>query len=75
MSIKRPRGTQDLLPSEAARWRRATDSMRQRLESYGYGEIRTPLFEETDLFVRGVGTGTDIVQKRCTPSPTAKAAA
>jgi histidyl-tRNA synthetase len=61
--FRRPRGTQDLLPEDAARWRRVTDVMRRRLESYGYGEIRTPLFEETELFVRGVGTGTDIVQK------------
>jgi histidyl-tRNA synthetase len=63
MTFQKPRGTQDLLPEAAARWRRVTEHMRRRLEAYGYGEIRTPLFEETDLFVRGVGTGTDIVQK------------
>jgi histidyl-tRNA synthetase len=63
MAFRRPRGTQDILPSEAVRWRRVTESMRRCLESYGYGEIRTPLFEETELFARGVGTGTDIVQK------------
>ena len=43
MSFHRPRGTQDLLPSEAALWRRVTDSMGRRLESYGYGEMRTPV--------------------------------
>jgi histidyl-tRNA synthetase len=63
MSYRRPRGTQDLLPAEAARWRSVTDAMRCCLEAFGYGEIRTPLFEETELFVRGVGQGTDIVQK------------
>ncbi len=63
MSYRRPRGTQDLLPADAARWRGVTDSMRACLESFGYGEICTPLFEETELFVRGVGTGTDIVSK------------
>jgi histidyl-tRNA synthetase len=63
MPFQRPRGTQDLLPEDAARWRHVTDRMRRTLEHYGYGEIRTPLFEETELFVRGVGTGTDIVQK------------
>lgn len=63
MTFRRPRGTQDLLPPAAAVWRAVTESMRRRLASYGYGEIRTPLFEETDLFVRGVGTETDIVQK------------
>src|SRR5262249_16653454 len=63
MPFQRPRGTQDLLPADAAVWRRITDAMRRGLASYGYGEIRTPLFEETELFVRGVGTGTDIVAK------------
>jgi histidyl-tRNA synthetase len=63
MTFKRPRGTQDLLPDDARRWRRVTESMRRCLESFGYGEIRTPLFEETELFVRGVGAGTDIVAK------------
>jgi len=72
MSFRRPRGTQDLLPAEAARWRRVTGSMRRCLESYGYGEIRTPVFEETELFVRGVGTGTDIVQKEMYTFPDRK---
>jgi histidyl-tRNA synthetase len=63
MRFQRPRGTQDLLPEAASRWQAVTSSMRRTLVSYGYGELRTPLFEDTELFVRGVGTGTDIVQK------------
>ncbi len=63
MPFQRPRGTQDLLPPAAVQWRRVTESMRRCLDAYGYGEIRTPLFEETELFVRGVGAGTDIVSK------------
>jgi histidyl-tRNA synthetase len=63
MQFKRPRGTQDLLPADAARFRRATDTMQRCLAAFGYGEIRTPIFEETELFVRSVGTGTDIVSK------------
>lgn len=63
MPFQRPRGTQDLLPDAAARWRAVTESMRRDLEAFGYGEVRTPLFEETELFIRGVGTGTDIVSK------------
>ena len=63
MPFQRPRGTQDLLPAQAARWRRVTESMRRDLDAFGYGELRTPVFEDTELFVRGVGTGTDIVSK------------
>jgi histidyl-tRNA synthetase len=63
MRFQRQRGTQDVLPEQATRWRWVTDRMRRRLESYGYGEIRTPLFEDVQLFERGVGADTDIVQK------------
>ncbi|UCE03994.1 MAG: histidine--tRNA ligase [Candidatus Latescibacterota bacterium] len=63
MRFQRPRGTQDLLPAQAQRWQRLDASMRHTLEAYGYGEIRTPVFEETQLFVRSVGSETDIVQK------------
>jgi histidyl-tRNA synthetase len=63
MRFQRPRGTQDLLPADARRWRRVTTQMQACLDAFGYDEIRTPIFEDTELFVRGVGTATDIVAK------------
>ena len=63
MTFRRPRGTQDVLPQQAVRWRYITDIMRRVLTDFGYGEVRTPVFEDTQLFIRGVGEGTDIVQK------------
>jgi len=63
MRFQRPRGTQDLLPQDAARWRHVTRSMRRTLDAFGYADIRTPIFEDTELFVRGVGNATDIVAK------------
>jgi histidyl-tRNA synthetase len=58
-----PRGTQDFFPPESARWSVLEARIRTLAERFGYGEIRTPLFESTDLFVRGVGDATDIVEK------------
>jgi histidyl-tRNA synthetase len=58
-----PRGTQDFVPPESARWSALEARIRTLSERFGYGEIRTPLFESTDLFVRGVGDTTDIVEK------------
>jgi histidyl-tRNA synthetase len=58
-----PRGTQDILPEAAARWRTVEAAARRTAELHGYGEIRTPIFEDVSLFVRGVGEGTDIVEK------------
>ncbi|GMV37638.1 MAG: histidine--tRNA ligase [Fimbriimonadales bacterium] len=63
MDISAPRGTKDVLPDEARRWRFVEDTFRRLCSLYGYGEIRTPVFEHTELFVRGVGEGTDIVSK------------
>jgi len=63
MGFRRPRGTQDVLPTQSVRWRYVTDGMRRVLEQFGYGEIRTPAFEDTQLFIRSVGEATDIVQK------------
>ncbi|HEX9764884.1 MAG TPA: ATP phosphoribosyltransferase regulatory subunit, partial [Candidatus Acidoferrales bacterium] len=57
------KGTRDILPPESALWNRVESTARQVLEAYGYGEIRLPIFEDTDLFVRSVGLGTDIVSK------------
>ena len=61
--IKRIKGTMDILPSETPLWRYVEGVMREEAEKYGYGEIRTPTFENTELFVRGVGDTTDVVQK------------
>lgn len=63
MLISRPRGTSDLLPGDTARWQRVEAVIRDLCRVYGYGEIRTPLFEATELFQRGVGDITDIVEK------------
>jgi histidyl-tRNA synthetase len=59
-----PRGTQDVLPEVSWRWQRVEAAFRDVCRRYGYAEIRTPLFEETDLFIRGVGEGTEIVSKQ-----------
>jgi histidyl-tRNA synthetase len=58
-----PRGTRDLLPDETARWRWAEERARGVLERYGYGEIRTPMFEDFELFARTSGESSDVVQK------------
>ena len=58
-----PRGTQDILPDAAARWRRLEAIARRRAELHGFGEIRTPTFEDALLFLKGVGASTDIVEK------------
>jgi histidyl-tRNA synthetase len=58
-----PRGTADILPEECAAWRRLENSVRDLAERYGYREMRTPIFESTDLFARSVGGATDIVEK------------
>src|SRR5213594_2664951 len=57
------RGTYDVLPSEIGIWHAVEDRLRQTFHRYGFGEIRTPIFEPTDLLVRGVGEETDIVSK------------
>ncbi len=58
-----PRGTRDILPPEAEKWRRIEEKARELCRLYRYGEIRTPLFEHTELFSRSVGEETDIVSK------------
>jgi histidyl-tRNA synthetase len=63
MSISIPRGTQDILPGEVEKWQMIEAKARELCEKYQYKEIRTPIFEHTDLFSRGVGDSTDIVQK------------
>lgn len=61
--IKKPRGTKDLLPNEAKIWVYLENKYREVCSRFNYGEIRTPMFENTSLFHRGVGETTDIVQK------------
>jgi histidyl-tRNA synthetase len=61
--IVAPRGTQDVVPPESARWQELESRVHVLARRYGYGEIRTPMFESTELFVRGVGETTDIVEK------------
>jgi histidyl-tRNA synthetase len=58
-----PRGTRDILPGESERWVALEATTREILSRYGYREVRTPLFESTDLFIRSVGESTDIVRK------------
>lgn len=58
-----PRGTRDLLPEHTGRWRWAEARARDVFERYGYGEIRTPLFEDYQLFARSSGESSDVVQK------------
>ena len=62
--FKAPRGTFDVLPEQQPVRRRIGEVARRRLEAAGYGRMDTPIFEETDLFARGVGESTDIVQKQ-----------
>ena len=63
MQIQSPKGTRDILPSEVQTWQWVEQTARDVFGTYGYQEIRTPIFESTDLFVRGVGDTTDIVEK------------
>ncbi|NIK11275.1 histidine--tRNA ligase [Alkalibacillus almallahensis] len=63
MNIHIPRGTEDLLPEQTKTWQIIEDTLKQLSERYHYHEIRTPMFERTELFQRGVGDTTDIVQK------------
>ena len=60
---KAPRGTQDFTPDQSARMRYIEDTLMRIAGLHGFGEIRTPTFEHTELFVRSVGDTTDVVQK------------
>jgi len=62
-TLKAVRGTRDLLPQETALWNRIEATARSVFARYNFGEIRTPIFEDTALFARGVGEETDIVSK------------
>ena len=58
-----PRGTKDIMPSDVNAWRYLEETMRKICAQYGYKEIRTPVFEHTELFQRGIGDTTDVVEK------------
>lgn len=61
--IKAITGTKDILPSEISRWHYLENLLRETFKTFNYKEIRTPIFEETGLFARGIGEDTDIVSK------------
>lgn len=63
MEVQAPKGTKDMLPQDAYKWHFVENKFREIAKFYGMREIRTPMFEHTDLFLRGVGDTTDIVQK------------
>ncbi len=63
MQIQAPKGTHDVLPQESYKWHAIEKAIQALCHDFGYHEIRTPVFEHTELFDRGVGETTDVVQK------------
>ena len=63
MSYSVPKGTKDLLPEDTYKWQFVEEVIRNICRKYGFNEIRTPIFEHTEVFVRGVGDTTDVVSK------------
>lgn len=63
VSIKAPRGTQDILPHDSYKWKFIQDLIFEVCKNFGFNEIRTPTFESTELFSRGVGDSSEVVQK------------
>lgn len=63
MKLAAPRGTADIFPPQSARWQELESRVHDLARRFGYEELRTPMFEATELFVRGVGETTDIVEK------------
>ena len=61
--IRSVKGTHDILPNQTWRWRKIESTLHGFMQKYGYQEIRTPVFEKTELFARGIGEETDIVSK------------
>jgi len=64
MLTKAPKGTKDILPEEAYKWQFVEARFREVCARYGFAEIRTPVFEHTELFARGIGDTTDVVEKQ-----------
>ncbi|MCL2672682.1 MAG: histidine--tRNA ligase [Clostridiales bacterium] len=63
MPITAPKGMKDILPAQSPRWQHIEQTMRETARLFGFREVRTPVIEHTELFLRGVGSTTDIVQK------------
>lgn len=63
MTYRIPTGTKDILPSDVHLWHHVEETIRRCMERFNYREIRTPIFEYTELFSRGIGEGTDVVGK------------
>ena len=61
--IQKPKGTKDILPQDSYKWQYIEQKTKELFENYGFKEIRVPVFENTELFQRGVGETTDVVQK------------
>jgi histidyl-tRNA synthetase len=72
MKFQAPRGTRDILSPEVERWQLLEARVRDVMTRYGYAEVRTPIFESTELFTRGLGEATDIVQKEMYTFPDRK---
>lgn len=72
MKYTAPRGTRDILPADSWKWQRVERVFRETAERFGYKEIRFPVFEETELFARGIGDSTDIVRKEMYTFPDRK---
>ena len=62
-AVKAPRGTRDILGDESWKWAYVTQMCRDVADDYGYKEVYLPIFEHTELFCRGVGETTDVVEK------------
>ena len=63
MEFRAVKGMNDILPQELSRWQRLERTFQRVVERYGYREVRTPVLEHTDVFVRSIGVATDIVEK------------
>ena len=63
MKFNAPRGTNDILPPDTLKWQYIEKKTHEIFSNYNYQEIRTPIFEYTELFQRGIGEVTDIVEK------------
>ena len=63
MKLQKPKGTQDILPQESAKWQYVEGFARETFKKYNYAEIRTPIFEHYEVISRSVGDTTDIVTK------------
>ena len=64
MDFRRPKGTDDIMPPASQRWRRVLRLFDELAERYGYDLVITPYFESTELFARGVGEATEVVEKQ-----------